>query len=285
MDLTATKQPTPAVVSVLKSNTLYKPTIYKTSLLILFVFSRLFVCAQADTAAPYVYKDFITYKAFLQVSVGTNVPVGAYGNDKTPFKSSYASGVLANGSICISAKYAKKIKNRFGFEVGVGFFRNRFNYKDFKDSYLRNMGDTVKDGNYFLYEHLTLGGGGNYSIGNENFLLSTYLGAGVLYTKSLGKYGEGEGLQISRATGNNSNYGGGGVYIPKSYMPMFYSGVSVKYNLGDEFFLVGNCDFVYSFYRFELTERAGLGRPETTYLKRNLTITNLSFSIGVGTMF
>ena len=55
-------------------------------------------------------------------------------------------------------------------------------------------------------------------------------------------------------------------------------------SIGNEFFITGNCDFIYSLYRIELIEE-GWRIPRTTYLKTNLSITNLACSVGLGTLF
>lgn len=260
-------------------------TIKNICLLTLLLCGRHFLFAQTDTSEVYISKDFTNYSSFLQFGLGNNIPIGAYGNSKHPFKSSFASAAEPTG-ICVSAKYVQKLKNHFGFEVGIGFFRNRFKPKDFAKAYLKETGDSAGVMNPFLYEHFNVFFGGNYNIAFKDFLLSANIGVGVLYTESLGKYGEGESVSISKGINSSANsFKGGNLYIPRSYMPMYYGGVSFKYNLGNEFFIVGNCDFIYSLYRIEVTEKAGWNKPETTYFKRNLTITNLAFTIGVGTLF
>lgn len=253
-------------------------------LLTLLLCSRHFLYAQTDTNEVYIAKDFTTYTSFLQFSLGNNLPIGAYGSSKHPFNSSFASAAEPTG-ICVNAKYVQKLKNHFGLEVGIGFFRNRFKPKDFAIAYIKETGDSVGPVNPFLYEHFNVFFGGNYNIAFKDFLLSANIGMGVLYTKRLGKDGEGEGVSISKGVNSSANsFKGGSLYIPKSYMPMFYSGVAFKYNLGNEFFITGNCDFIYSLYRIELIEE-GWRIPRTTYLKTNLSITNLACSVGLGTLF
>ncbi len=251
-------------------------------LLTLLLCSRHFLFAQTDTNEVYIAKDFTNYTSLLYLSLGSNVPIGAYGSSKHPFKSSFASSAEPTG-ICVNAKYVQKVRNHYGFEVGIGFFRNRFKDRDFRNAYLKEIGDTIGT-NAFLYEHFSVFGGGNYSIAYKDFLLTANMGLGVLYTKKLGKYGEGEGLTIDKGVGTTNTFKGGSLYIPKSFMPMFYSGVSFKYNLGNEFFITGNCDFTYSLYRIEIIEE-GWRIPKRSYLKTNLSITNLAFSIGLGTLF
>ena len=245
-------------------------------LLTLLLCGRHFLCAQTDTNEVYIAKDFTTYTSFLQFGVGNNVPIGAYGSSKHPFKSSFATSTLSKG-FCASALYSQKVKQRYGFEVGAAFIRNGNKWQDFEEAYQKEIGDTATIG-IFLYEHLSVYGGANYNISNKYFLFTASIGLGALYTKNLGEYG------VSIRT-SGTNYSGGRMYIPNSIMPMFYSSVSLKYYLGNEFFIVGNCDFTYSFYHIEVTERKSWDIPETTYLKRNLTITNLACSIGVGTLF
>lgn len=258
-------------------------TIKNICLLTLLLCSRHFLYAQIDTNEVYIAKDFTNYTSFLQFSLGNNLPIGAYGNSKHPFESSFASASSPAG-FCISALYSQKVKNHYGFEVGIGFFRNRFKPSDFATAYSKETGDSVGAVNAFLYEHFNVYGGANYNISNKDFLLTASIGLGALYTKNLGKDREGESISISKGVGTTNTFKGGSLYIPKSYMPMFYSGVSFKYNLGNEFFITGNCDFTYSLYRIEIIEE-GWRIPRTTYLKRNLTITNLAFTLGLGTMF
>lgn len=257
-------------------------TIKNICLLTLLLCSRHFLFAQTDTNEVYIAKDFTNYTSFLQFSLGNNLPIGAYGNSKHPFESSFATSALSRG-FCVSALYSQKVKQRYGFEVGAAFIRNGNKWQDFEEAYQREIGDAARMG-IFLYEHLSLYGGANYNISNKDFLLTASIGLGILYTKDLGKDGEGVRVSISKGVGTTNTFKGGSLYIPKSYMPMFYSGVSFKYNLGNEFFITGNCDFTYSLYRIEIIEE-GWRIPRTTYLKRNLTITNLAFTIGLGTMF
>ena len=245
-------------------------------LLTLLLCSRHFLYAQTDTNEVYIAKDFTNYTSFLQFGVGNNVPIGAYGSSKHPFRSSFATSALSRG-FCVSALYSQKVKQRYGFEVGATFIRNGNKWRDFEEAYQKKIGGTATIG-IFLYEHLSLYGGANYNISNKEFLFTASIGLGALYTKNLGEYG----VNISTS---GTNYSGGSMYIPNSIMPMFYGSVSLKYYLSNEFFIVGNCDFIYSLYRIEVTERKGWDIPEATYLKRNLTITNLAFTIGLGTLF
>lgn len=231
-----------------------------------------------DTSEAYVNKNFSTYSSSFQFSLGQNLTVGSYGNSKTHFSDAYAT-TYDFFQLSVNALYTKKIKKRYGFEVGAEFFRNNFDWRKFNNSYLETTGDTMSVGMFF-YEHLSLFGGANYNFVKGKLMITANAGAGILYNFPV--RGDGiVGVTVSRTS--IDGYRGGNMKIMPGIMPMFYSGLNLKYYLGNEFYIVANSHFTYSLLKINVTEKINF-RDEREYLDKTISINNISLSLGVGTL-
>lgn len=255
----------------------------------MIVFSTLQSMAQVDTTPvtdslpPYINKDFSTYSSSFQFSMGQNLTVGDYGDSKTPFSDGFATSYHYK-QLSLNAKYSQNIKKNYGFEVGAEFFRNAFDWQKFGEAYLENTGDSMRASDFY-YEHISLFGGVNYNKTIKKLMFSIGSGVGALYTSPIRGNADGVGLSVTDFTPNNSNgYKGGSMIIKNTIMPMFYAGVSMKFYLGDEFYIVANSHYTYSLFKIKVIEETHrIERRD--YLDKTLTINNISLTLGLGTLF
>ena len=255
----------------------------------MIVFSTLQSMAQVDTTPvtdslpPYINKDFSTYSSSFQFSLGKSLTVGEYGSKKTPFSDGFADYDDIY-QLSIQAKYTQKIKKNYGFEFGAEYLRNVFDWQGFDEAYLNTFGDTMSTG-VFFYEHLSAFGGVNYNKTIKKLMFSIGSGVGALYTSPIRGNADGVGLSVTDFTPNNSNgYKGGSMIIKNTIMPMFYAGVSMRFYLGDEFYIVANSHYTYSLFKIKVIEETHrIERRD--YLDKTLTINNISLTLGLGTLF
>lgn len=245
--------------------------------------------AQTDTSSSvdsldvYIDKDFSTFKSSLQFTIGQNLTIGDYGDDKTPFSDGFAT-TYNTYQLSVNAKYTNKIKEDYGFEVGAEFFRNVFDWRGFNDAYLQTTGDSMKTSD-FSYEHFSVYAGLNYNLVKNRLMLSVSTGTGILYNITRKAYEEGISVDVIDFTPNGVNgYKGGDLFLIRGFQPLFYAGLNLKYYLGDEFYIVANSHFTYSLQKIRVTEEIN-SREERDYLNKSIAINNISLSLGVGTLF
>lgn len=238
-----------------------------------------------DTSEVYIQKNFYTYSSSLQFSMGQNLTVGDYGEGETPFSDAFAT-TYNDFQLSVHAKYSKRIKERYGFEVGAEFFRNVFNFRKFDEAYLQTTGDSMKS-RRFTYEHFSIYGGVNYNFASKKVMLSASAGTGILYNFSMRGIKEGVQLDVIDFTPTNgrNEYQGGQMRFIRGVQPLFYAGLNLKYYMGDEFYFVANSHFTYSLMRIRVTENTSFRGVESDYLDKSISVNNISLSIGVGTLF
>lgn len=238
--------------------------------------------AQTDSITePYIPKDFSNYNSILQLSLGGNIPVGNYKIAKEPYASTYASGSIKHRVFNLNVKYSKLYTKGLGWEVGVEFIRNTFDGKRFEDNYLKITGDTVHTRlGVFLYEHLSLYGGTNYSFACKRFMLTANAGVGVLYNFPIPKKGS---ATVPLPPSSVSSYGEGNYKIVRGVAPMLYSGLNLKYYLGSEYYIVFNGQFTYSAIKINIEEKFTRDRTEV-FLEKFVPVNNIGLTIGLGTI-
>lgn len=237
--------------------------------------------AQTDTTEVYVSKNFSNYKSIIQFSLGWNIPVGSYWAAKQPYSSAFASSNIQDKKLNLNAKYSRRLKSNYGYEIGVEFIRNSFDWRRFSDNYLEATGDSVNTAlGVFLYEHLSFYGGMNYNYSYKRFMATANIGGGILYNFPIPKNGS---VTVPIPRSSFQSWGEGPMTIVKGFVPMFYAGLNLKYYLGDEYYFVVNSQFTYSMLKINIQEKF-VGDVQREYLEQYVSINNIGLTIGLGTI-
>lgn len=236
--------------------------------------------AQTDSSSDAVPLNFKTNTSLLQLCAGGNIPVAWYSKTSEPFEDVFVNDFE---SFNINLYYSHKIKPTVSIAGGINFISKQFDYINFHAAYLKKYGDSVSI-NIFLYRHLSIYIGAQYAfVETKKINFSGYLGFGGMYTFKPQE--EMNSISFNRLNPSGTYYKGGRHEVGGSFEGLFIATLDLRYNAGRDLFFLASASFVQSQINYKVVETDNVTKTDRDFITKPLQMSNISFSVGVGTFF